>query len=71
MLSHGYAGIVLARLGAQVVLTDLEPNLALLSDNCKANGKHKLSAVSTGACELYFLQKHCNLHVLQVRQHIA
>lgn len=32
------AGIVLARLGADVVLTDLAPNLPLLRDNCKANG---------------------------------
>lgn len=32
------AGIVLARLGADVVLTDLGPNLPLLTDNCKANG---------------------------------
>ena len=32
------AGIVLARLGADVVLTDLAPNLLLLSDNCEANG---------------------------------
>ncbi len=32
------AGIVLARLGAEVVLTDLLPNLPLLADNCKANG---------------------------------
>lgn len=32
------AGIVLARLGADVVLTDLQPNLPLLAENCKANG---------------------------------
>ncbi|KAL0033614.1 hypothetical protein WJX79_007925 [Trebouxia sp. C0005] len=33
----GLVGIVLARLGADVVLTDLLPNLPLLADNCKAN----------------------------------
>ena len=32
------AGIVLARLGADVLLTDLEPNLPLLAHNCTANG---------------------------------
>lgn len=32
-------GIVLARLGAHVVLTDLQPNLALLSQNCTTNGE--------------------------------
>lgn len=37
------AGIVLARLGADVVLTDLAPNLPLLRDNCKANGMLWLS----------------------------
>lgn len=35
---HVFAGIVLARLGADVVLTDLVPNLPLLKDNCEANG---------------------------------
>ena len=34
------AGIVLARLGAQVVLTDLEPNLPLLTANCNNNGEN-------------------------------
>ena len=34
-----HVGIVLARLGAHVILTDLLPNLPLLIDNCKANGK--------------------------------
>ncbi|DBB00526.1 TPA: hypothetical protein ACH3X3_002225 [Trebouxia sp. C0006] len=33
----GLVGIVLTRLGADVVLTDLLPNLPLLADNCKAN----------------------------------
>lgn len=33
----GLVGIVLARLGAHVILTDLLPNLPLLVDNCKAN----------------------------------
>ena len=37
------AGIVLASLGADVVLTDLGPNLSLLADNCKANGMLSLS----------------------------
>ena len=36
-----HAGIVLARLGAHVILTDLLPNLPLLIDNCKANGKQE------------------------------
>ena len=34
-----FAGIVLAMLGADVVLTDLGPNLPLLKDNCLVNGK--------------------------------
>ena len=33
-----FAGIVLATLGADVLLTDLGPNLPLLQDNCTANG---------------------------------
>ncbi|KAI8472236.1 MAG: putative methyltransferase-domain-containing protein [Monoraphidium minutum] len=33
----GLVGIVLARLGAAVVATDLAPNLQLLRDNCDAN----------------------------------
>jgi len=37
---------VLARLGADVVLTDLLPNLPLLADNCKANGM--AGTISTG-----------------------
>ena len=50
------AGIVLARLGADVVLTDLAPNLPLLRDNCEANGMRWLS-LSTGTM-LYPTHKH-------------
>lgn len=33
------AGLVLAKLGADVTATDLAPNLPLLQQNCIANGK--------------------------------
>jgi hypothetical protein len=33
------AAVVMAKLGASVAATDLEPNLPLLKDNCRDNGE--------------------------------
>ena len=35
----GVAGLVMAKLGAEVCATDLKPNLPLLRDNFAANGE--------------------------------
>jgi len=37
--SGGHAGILMGKLGAEVVATDLEPNLPLLKDNFTSNGE--------------------------------
>ena len=57
------AGIVLARLGADVILTDLGPNLPLLTDNCKANG--------TLSSSLHTLLHKCTHHTSMVFVHLV
>lgn len=37
---YAAAGVVMAKLGAEVTLTDLAGNLPLLQHNCRANGAH-------------------------------
>lgn len=46
------AGVVMAKLGASVTATDLEPNLPLLRSNCKDNGEQHTIGVA------YKLQQH-------------
>lgn len=69
------AGIVLARLGADVVLTDLAPNLPLLAGNCKANGvsymntKNRLQHAHThNACTSMILPMHLCIKMLKIRK---
>jgi hypothetical protein len=38
VLCRAVAGVVMAKLGADVTVTDLAPNLPLLQHNCSANG---------------------------------
>ena len=61
-----HAGIVLARLGADVTLTDLEPNLPLLAGNCKTNG----AVAAAISLQLRVMHVHVHVFTLAAMHHL-
>lgn len=40
-----FAGVVMSKLGADVVASDLEPNLPLVQDNMSGNGEYTMPSI--------------------------